>query len=403
MAGSGSVIRIENEQGWKIVHENSAARIYIQFGSSGTNTQVDVKEKSNDDQFQTVYNSKMKDMDIESSKNQQGNDIKLIRLNDGTNWGFIYDKNASRVFLQCGGNGINAKIDIKQKSNDDQFQTVYNGIMKKMEVEFVPQDITDRRDKFQVVQIYPTKQGGQEYYMPENIDKDKWDNDYYHQNINRTRTIGGEKTSSNDMHFKKSIRDVEATGYFKFVDGMDDVDVKLRGGHHSDNGSDSARCYIFRINEQMFGKEFPHDSGNGYSWHKLKGKFEETGREYTEEEKVKFDLDFNSLKGKWIGFKGITINEGQDKVRCEMYIDTEGIDSNGNFDPERQNWRKWYSILDADGLFGEDNSKHKTKKAWTENQVNSTIQFRLDAETGNDDMKLKQSDFKFLSAREITK
>lgn len=262
---------------------------------------------------------------------------------------------------------------------------------------------TAGRDKFNVIKIYPTKSGGQEYYLPDNVDSDRWDNEFYHQNLNRIRRIGGKKTRSNDMHFKKSIRDVESTGYFKFVNGMDDVDVKLRGGtHDEDDGDKSARCYIFRLNRLMFGKEFPHDGGKGYSFHDLKTKFGETGRLYTSEERAKFDLDFNSLKGKWIGFKGITINEGNNKVRCEMYIDTEGIDSSGNFDPNRQNWRKWYSILDEDGRFGKDTDDHKTSKAWTENQIKSTIQFRLDAETGNTNMKLSQSDFKFLSAREIS-
>jgi hypothetical protein len=259
------------------------------------------------------------------------------------------------------------------------------------------------RDKFNVVKIYPTKTGGKEYYLPDNVNSDRWDNDFYHQNLNRIRGISNQDTRSNDMHFKKSIENVEATGYFKFIDGMDDVDVKLRGGHHSNAEDDSARCYIFRLNKLKFGKEFPHDGGKGYSWHDLKTKFGETGRTYTAEEKSKFDLDFNSLRGKWIGFKGITINEDNNKVRCEMYIDTEGIDSNGDFDPNRQNWRKWYSILDEDGLFRKDTDNHKTKKAWTTNQVDSTIQFRLDAETGNTSMTLRQSDLKFLSAREITR
>lgn len=41
------------------------------------------------------------------------------------------------------------------------------------------------------------------------------------------------QTPSNDIHVKKGILNVEAGGYFKLVDGIEDVAVKLRGGHHS--------------------------------------------------------------------------------------------------------------------------------------------------------------------------
>lgn len=249
-------------------------------------------------------------------------------------------------------------------------------------------------DKFQVKEIYPTKDGGVEVYMAI-ITQDKGTEGDYYQELNRIRHISGEETSSNDMHFLKGIVDVEATGYFKFVKNMDDVDVKLRGGHHSGDGEpDSARCYIFRVNESGFGKEYPHDDGKGYSWTK------------PPKLPTEFNLDFGSLQGKWIGFKGITLNEG-DKVRCEMWIDTDGVDSNGQFDQSRQNWRRWYNILDEDGKYGEDTDKHKTRKVWTTLQQHSTVQFRVDAENGKK-MTYRSSNgadatFKFLSAREIKK
>lgn len=200
--------------------------------------------------------------------------------------------------------------------------------------------------------------------------------------------------------------DHEVTGYFKFIQDMADVDVKLRGGHHSDSGDSSARCYIFTVKDTPFQKEFPHNGGRMYSMHNLRTRTPDDDRPYTPDEKIKFNIDFDSLRnsGRWLGFKGITINEQTGKVRCEMYIDTEGIDNNGNFDPNRQNWRLWYSILDEDGKYGVDtDDARKTRRAWTTAQANSTIQFRLDAETGNDDMTLTKNDFKFLSAREIVR
>lgn len=31
----------------------------------------------------------------------------------------------------------------------------------------------------------------------------------------------------------------------------------------------------------------------------------------------------------------------------------------------RQVWDLWYELVDADGKFGEDNSKHETASVWT--------------------------------------
>jgi hypothetical protein len=277
-------------------------------------------------------------------------------------------------------------------------------------------------DRFGVKKIYPTKPGTTELYMPnakeitthEQTKSDgskEYDNGAYYQRLNRIRTLGCGKVRSNDMHFKISMVDQEVTGYFKFIHGMADVDSKLRGGAHGNDSDASARCYIFSVKDLKFQKEYPHNGGYSYSMHNLRTKTRpadgEPNREYSPDEKIKFNLDFPISAGNWIGFKGITINEGSGKVRCEMYLDTAGIDTNGNFDPERQSWRLWYSILDEDGKYGSDrqdgNKKRNTRKAWTTAQENSSIQFRLDAECGNTSMTLTNDDFKLLSAREIVR
>jgi hypothetical protein len=49
--------------------------------------------------------------------------------------------------------------------------------------------------------------------MPSNITEEKFDNDYYHQYLNRIKGIGGEDTKSNDIHFKKQILDVGSICY----------------------------------------------------------------------------------------------------------------------------------------------------------------------------------------------
>jgi len=297
------------------------------------------------------------------------------------------------------------KINTTGEASGSAWQTKYTGTAKTYQITIGNKPIGNGggRDQFGVKMIQATKVGGIEIFMPDNLTANEQDIGDYHQNINRKRGIGGEDTRSNDMHFTKGILNVEATGYFKFIDDMDDCDVKLRGGKHGDPKPKSARCYIFRFNEQSFGKEFPHDKGDGYSWHPGDDDGTEAGKPFKE-----FDLTeqiIESHRGKWVGLKGITFNEGNDKVHCEMWLDFDGIDSNGQFDPERQNWKRLYSIVDEDGKYGKDDNKHQTSKAWTTLQENSTIQFRVDAVKGNMQMEYKfkgpDATFKNLSVREI--
>lgn len=89
-------------------------------------------------------------------------------------------------------------------------------------------------DRFGVWAKYPTKDSN-EFYTPLDLTKDRQEIGEYSQDINRIRHIGGKVISSNDTHFHKEILNVEATGYFKVIKNMDDISVKLRGGHHSDD------------------------------------------------------------------------------------------------------------------------------------------------------------------------
>lgn len=229
-----------------------------------------------------------------------------------------------------------------------------------------------------------------EFYIPLDLTKDRQEIGEYSQDINRIRHIGGKVISSNDMHFHKEILNVEATGYFKVIKNMDDISVKLRGGHHSDDGKDSARCYVFRVGAdgkgKNFAKEYPHRNGKGYSWHTHNVE------------------NLESLQDKWIGIKAITWNEGNDKVHCECYIDVDGINELGKFSPQTQKWKLWYDVVDEDCKFGENNEEHQTKTAWTELQNNSSIQFRIDAQNGKTmkySYKGNDVTFQLLSAREI--
>ncbi len=152
------------------------------------------------------------------------------------------------------------------------------------------------------------------------------------------------------------------------------LSVKLRGGGHSDSGDGSARCYIIHFeyegnnNCKNFQKEAPHPK---YAKHTVPTEFEAQNW-----------VNPNN----WVGFKAVTINEGNG-VRCEAYIDYGGI-IDGR--PANQ-WRKWYSILDA-GQFGGP-SKPNTIPPFRTTNGNVT-QFRMD----NADRDTKA---RFASVREI--
>jgi hypothetical protein len=246
-------------------------------------------------------------------------------------------------------------------------------------------------DKFGVWTKYPTKDSN-EFYLPADLKTDKETTGEYLQDINRIRGIDGKDTSSNDMHFLKGILNVEATGYFKVIKDMDDISIKLRGGHHSDAGDDSARCYVFRVGAdgqgKNFAKEYPHRNGQGYTWSPLPTEFNP-----------------GSLEGKWVGIKAITWNEGNSKVHCECYLDLDGVNEQGKFDSQKQSWKLWYSIVDENGKYGKDiKDKCKTSAVWTDLQTNSTIQFRVDAHDGKTMKYSYKGDditFQMLSAREI--
>jgi hypothetical protein len=256
------------------------------------------------------------------------------------------------------------------------------------------------RDKFNVDKIYETIGNGIEVFMPDigNDELNECDlssetckvtiGDYY-QNINRKRNTSDGEIRSNDIHLKKSILNVEATGYFKLVENIDDFGVKLRGGHHSNDSPSetSAKCYGVRIGPDVttnFYKEYPHPK---YSFHSPPG----TNRP---------DLSDN---GKWVGMKGIVTNTSDDKVRIEGYYDLDGMDSNGNFDPDKQKWQLMFDTIDDGENYGKDDGDHHSKGVWLKCQENSTVQFRIDGKDTDMEFSSKEGEetFKFCSAREI--
>jgi hypothetical protein len=242
------------------------------------------------------------------------------------------------------------------------------------------------KDKFGVECEYETVPGGVEFFQPKNV-KSKKGGFYEFQ----FRNMKKGKVPSNDWEMKKKILNVEATGYFKLIEDDSDVSMKLRGGHHSNNGKDSARCYIFQLfsngsSENNFAKEYPHGSGKKfYTFKSIKPKFK-----------------LGSIKNKWVGFKGAIYNveeDGRKAVKCECYVDLKGVKGDDDKKPGKQEWKKWYEITDKGNL-----SKHKKRKEpWLTLQKNSKVNFRLDGFRAGKGNGTKKDWFKFISAREILK
>lgn len=239
-------------------------------------------------------------------------------------------------------------------------------------------------DRFGVRKIYPDAQQSRAVHQGEQGWVDQYTQHGY-------RRIPGVRIWRKTLHFSKNgFLNQEATIYLnvprlnsEYYNHRPDIgpcasgsglSIKLRGGHHSNSGDGSARCYVFHFeyegnnNCMNFQKEYPHP----------------------DYKKVSIPAEFAAEswigEGKWVGFKTVTINEGNG-VLCESYIDYGGI-INGK--PANQ-WKKWYSVLDNGNVFTDDNHR----PPYTRSNGNA-IQFRMD----NAD---RDTNARFASVREVKK
>lgn len=179
---------------------------------------------------------------------------------------------------------------------------------------------------------------------------------------------------------------------FKHCGKGSSLTFKLRGGRHpkATGDPDSAKSYNFDFQYKggdcnNFEKEYPHPDY------------------YKMSVDTKFEL--KDFIGKWVGYKAVTINQGDD-VRCLAFVDYGSEDRKREDGPdlERQNWKIYYDVTDD----GELDKKYEIKSPKGKNYPNEegvpepykthfkdkVTQFRMD--------RIVKPEAKFLSARSVS-
>ena len=215
-------------------------------------------------------------------------------------------------------------------------------------------------DKFGVKEIYPTKSGGDEWFMnmanptsdprfhPEKLTKNSdgsWKNTATQVRMNvytaegyhpdRIETYNQKVLAQKGyMQSANDWKNVEITGYVKVNKSPSDDNFAwyARGGRHTHNtapNGENQECegtaykggFFFFSGKTRFAKEQWHNGG--YSYHNGAG-------------------SIGSLKGKFVGLKTVMYNfqlNGKTAVKMENYVD---YDNNNN-------WKKVYETVDNGG------------------------------------------------------
>lgn len=195
-------------------------------------------------------------------------------------------------------------------------------------------------DKFGILAIYPTKQGGREWFMDMNNPKDgvfspgseieRQDDGSWQIGMNRS---GGQyeqvRMNVGTPLGSQEWKNVEITGYAKALTATDDDDSLVwyaRGNRHNDR----VPCEGTSLKGGI--------SANGtVSWVK---EIWHTGGYTDEREKKKVT---NSIMGRWIGWKvviyDIGINDNSTAIKMESYLD----------DNAENKWQKVADLVDNGG------------------------------------------------------
>ena len=202
-------------------------------------------------------------------------------------------------------------------------------------------DKTNKMDKFGIKEIYPTANGGREWFI--NMDNPKNDEIFNpHSPITREddgswQIAGRYKTGKYDEQVRMTVnstpgakpwKNVEITGYAKVVQATPPNDLLVwyaRGNRHNDLVPCEGTSLKGRI------------SVNGtVSWIK---EIWHTGGYTNSKDKAKVT---DSILGRWIGWKVVMYNINNDTaVKMESYLD----DKNNN------NWVKVTDLVDNGGWF----------------------------------------------------
>jgi hypothetical protein len=256
----------------------------------------------------------------------------------------------------------------------------------------MPAAYSEEVDAFGVEKIYPTANGGNEWY----VDMDDPERDPNFRNLD-----GIEFDENSDGSWQveeESIRmevwsppnekwlNVEITEYAKMESGSHEVlQLYSRGGHHTSSDECLGSAYKARLygdGEAAWNKEVTHPAYAGD-----RGSTEATD---------------TPLADRWIGFKAVMYNfveDGETYVRMESYIDDDVTDEDGNL-VVKNDWklasvyedRGGWSADDSDfdSSCGRDRDEVLTQPGGTSTQ--NIAAFRSDDLTWS---------FKYLSVREI--
>jgi hypothetical protein len=227
-------------------------------------------------------------------------------------------------------------------------------------------------DEFGIVKKFPDLEDGINLVQ----DGPEWGETYTQHGY---ASIPGVKIWRKTFKFNKKLKpDQEVTIYVflpclnnEYFEGHEGIgkcesgsgqSIKLRGGTHSNNGENSAHCYIFHYEYEggdcnNFQKEYPHPK---YS------------KRTIDEEK---EREFPNWIGKVMGFKGALLNTNDgDKVEFWSWFDPSAKVENGKIVTDND-WLLRYHGIDK-GQFG-SNKAPKTKPPFLKTHGNLT-EFRMD-------------------------
>jgi hypothetical protein len=247
-------------------------------------------------------------------------------------------------------------------------------------------------DAFGIEKIYPTKEGGNEWYV--NMDNPTSDPNLRNiGNIDFSRNSDGSwKVSADQIRMEawspenEKWRDIEITEYAKIESGSNELlQMYSRGGHHTSRDECLGSAYKARLygdGRAAWTKEVTHPAYAGN-----RGEVHATSQ---------------SLEDRWIGHKAVIYNfeeNGNTYVRLESYIDDDVTDSNGNL-VIGNNW-KLTSVVEDRGGWATDNSDFNSSCGKDRDEI-----LTQPGGTATQNIAAWRSDeltwsFKYLSVREI--
>jgi hypothetical protein len=220
-------------------------------------------------------------------------------------------------------------------------------------------------DKFGIKEIYPTKIGGEQWFMSlQDPNHDKQTNPPSMTKnsdgsfkVTSTQVRYGVSTSSGYdpskikttnqktmiqqgyMQSPNDWKNVEITGYFKINsftsstnNGAAHIELLARGGVHTSSKSCEGTAYhsnLYETGRGKFEKELEHTAG------------------YTTNDPEKSEV-IKKLDGRWIGVKAIFFTRADGTLKLEQWID----DGTNNTSLPGNNWRKSIEFVDTGSNWG---------------------------------------------------